>query len=142
MATPIQPKNTGKQGNSEWKPFAFSFDCSDPNVNFTDGLYQTDITLKNGSLNYAAAIKYEQDLSIFPIGVIIEIVLADGTIINKDTTPVANVPNNYAFGNQAAFANVIDPNNSPVFVRLTGITGSGVAALKFTVSIVNCEITA
>ena len=138
MAT--QPQNTGKQGHSQLKTYAFNFDCADPAVNFTNGLYQTDVTLKNKGFIFGVIIKYNQDLSAYPAGVVIKTLLSSGLIINNEVLPVVNVPNEYNFANANAQANIIAPNNSPVFIQLENITGSGITALSFTVLMIVCEI--
>jgi hypothetical protein len=154
MAAPFT--NTGKSINSQLKVQAFFFDCSDPSINFIDGVYDTDIVLKNNALIWYSAIKYQQDLSAYPA---ITITVLTGTtgnngILYQRTLPIVQTPNNYLRsvsgtvgvpgpGNQAnspQIGSAINNNNVGVGVGFTGMTASGITALSFTFVIMYVEL--
>ena len=144
--------NTGKATQSQFKTQSFFFDCSDPSVAFTDGVYATDIILKNNALVFFTAIKYMQDVSAYP-AITIDVFSTSTTInseFNSDTLPIAGtppgvyrpgnlVPGHYAVIAGPTFSTQINNNNCGVIVELTGITGSGVTALSFMFDIMYIE---
>ena len=136
----IQPLNTGKLTNSQIYTKAFYFDCADPAVNFTNGVYSTDVTFKNNSMLIFTLIKYFQDLSAYPAGINIKIQDYTPTIINSDTTPLANLVNQYAPNNQNQLVSQIIPAGNGLNVELDGITGSGITALSFMVFTIHVEL--
>lgn len=95
----VQPLNTGRLINSQVKSKAFYFDWQDPAIAIAGvpqpGFYETDCTFKNNSLFLGCYIKYFQDLSAYPAGQTINILDSSLNVVNTDTTPVANVPNQY-----------------------------------------------
>lgn len=134
-----QPLNTGRLINSQFKSKAFIFDCSDPNVNFTNGSYSTDVTFKNNSLIHNCNIKFFQDLSAYPVQpALVEILDTSAQSLYVLDSPLANTPNQYSQGDanwQSVPLNQIVAAGNSLNVVLTGITGSGITALSFVMMI-------
>lgn len=137
---------TGKITNSRLKTQSFFFDCADPSVNFTDGFYATDMVLKNRAAIITSMIKFEQDLTAYPALITINIrttTSGPNALLLQVITPLANVVDAY-YGNtfpisMAPAGSVINNNNVNVNVQITGLTGSGVTALSFMVSVTYIE---
>lgn len=145
---------TGRLTNSQMKVQSFFFDCSDPGVNFTDGDYTTDLVIRANSLIYMCGVKYEQDVSAYPaITIAPRVVTSPPLSLNADILPFANKVNGYAIGNQTPgmavaaapgtavwqVINVDTVADGTVYVRISGMTGSGITALSFMVFVAYFE---
>lgn len=150
---------TGQQTSSQIKVWSFEFDASDPEVNFTDGIYNTSIVLKNNSIIIGAGIQPFQDWTLLPIvlgglTLLIEcpslnepggIFSIDNIVLPSSTGVYA--PNLWSMStyfnsvNTAAVPpttyplsnpmTLVNPNNDFINIRLRGWTGSGVTAFSF-----------
>ena len=118
---------TGNLVNCQKIVKAFQFDASDPSVNFTDGIYPTQLLVENLSLGLFGYIKFFQDVSAYP-AITINI-LQQGYNFYSQTLPYSNTINQYNL--LVVGQTEINPNNDFMAVQLIGITGSGITALSF-----------
>jgi hypothetical protein len=116
--------------NSQQKTQVLYFDCAD--INFTDGLYLTSLVLPNNSVTGLCNTKFFQDTSAYPLIVfaLIADTAAPQTHILDFNTPypagTVNVYENQTTGNITCINN----NNCSTYLRITGLTGSGVTSLS------------
>ena len=125
---------TGQLTNAKKNVWECYFDASDPSVDFTDGLYYTNLVIKQKSMIALSSVKFFQDLSAAPPGILINIGI-NTTSLCGVLTPFASNP--YVWGNttSAGVYTELNPNNEFVWIQLTGITGSGITALSFAIMI-------
>jgi hypothetical protein len=130
--------SAGKLTSSQIKIQSFFFDCADPAVNFTDGIYRTDLVLKNGGFSPINFTKFFQDVSAYPpITIKIFTDSSYQSLANTINLPYPNVVDGFDAGGNGIGAK--NNNNVSVFVQLIGITGSGVTALSFETGIIYFE---
>lgn len=122
---------TGQLVNAQKKVWAFQFDAASPEVNFQDGIYDTQLLAKKNSLGLFGYIKFFQDVSAYP-SMTIQI-LQQGYNFYSQTLPYSNVVNEYNLF--VSGQTEINPNNEFLQVQLIGITGSGITSLSFQVCI-------
>ena len=125
-----------KTTNSQLKVQSFNFSTADPAINYTDGIYNTNLVIKNNASIFWSGIKYFQDLSAAPSGVIIE-VLTTTTVgeatLNFSTTPFTNPVNGYTAGNVVpgtttstphvpSMGGAVNNDNVSVYLGFSGLT--------------------
>lgn len=132
---------TGQLVNAQQKIWACEFDCADKSVNFTDGTYYTSILIKKNSFVTFQAIKFNQDLSAYPPGILIEYGLA-GNIWEGVITPFTSYPGQYKNTSGYGVQTELNPNNDFVYFTFTGMTGTGITALSMVlqVEVNECEV--
>jgi hypothetical protein len=127
--------------NSCVKNQSLYFDCAD--VNFTDGIYATDVIIKNNAILIITGLKFFQDTSAYPA---LNIIVFTDSAFSFPTLlfislPLFNTPNQYSNSNTGGGnLGFVNNNNCTISVQLQGITGSGVTSLSFEVYILYVEM--
>ncbi len=125
---------TGILTNSQKKVWTFTFDASDPTVNYLAGMYSTQCLVKNKSIISYAAIKFTQfnvtfigSLELSVIANLIPSVFIYDLSFDGTNNPILNqwiiATNFIGAPTVSTLLSCIDPNNS--FLNVSIQTGGG-----------------